>query len=167
MTNRYWIIALVCLLFGRPTSVLGLADYEVSETDGQIAIVTPQIEASIAKQGYVSGVMRQSFLDKKTGFRDPGFGLDIVDFLLEPMSDAAYRERLPEDLRYDTGNMYHGEITKRFVEGPQICTRARRLRPKIFRGKDFVAIRQHYKYHRAIPGRQPGSVWTQVLVLCA
>ncbi len=74
MRNRYWIFALVCLLFGRPTSVLGLGDYEVLETDGQIAIVTPQIEASIAKQGYVSGVRRQSLLDKKTGFRDPATG---------------------------------------------------------------------------------------------
>ncbi len=80
------------------------------------------------------------------------------------MSDAAYREQLPVDLRYDNGDLYHGQIAKRFVEGPQICTQARRLSPKIIRGKDFVAIRQQYKYHRVIPGRQPGSVWTQVLV---
>ena len=41
---------------------------------------TPQLEAVIRRKGYVTGVAAQSFLDKKTGFRDAGFGLDVVDW---------------------------------------------------------------------------------------
>ena len=66
---------------------------KVTESDEAIRIVTPELEAAVRKRGYVSGVARQSFLDKKSGFRDAGFGLDIVDWIMEPGSDKAYRER--------------------------------------------------------------------------
>src|SRR3989304_4248982 len=69
------------------------AEYTIGETADQINISTPQLEAAVRKNGYVSGVAAQSFLDKKTGFRDPGFGLDIVDFIMEPGSDEAYRQQ--------------------------------------------------------------------------
>jgi hypothetical protein len=138
--------------------------YQVTETDQQINIVTPQLEAAVAKKGYVSGVKRQSFLDKKTGFRDPGFGLDIVDFLLEPGSDEAYKDQLEERLVYHHGDLYHGSRKKRFIEGPQICTQAKELEPEVVRGDDFVAVRQQYSYHQAAPGKRTGSTWTQWLV---
>jgi hypothetical protein len=140
------------------------APYQVAETDDQIKIVTPQLEAAVRKQGYVSGVAAQSFLDKATGFRDPGFGLDIADWIMEPGSDEDQRDRLEPGLAYQYNNLYHGKRAKRSIEGPQICTQARRLEPTVIRGKDFVAVRQQYTYRTAAPGKRAGSVWTQVLV---
>ena len=141
------------------------ADFEVSETDEEIRIETPLLEAAVRKRGYVSGVARQSFLDKKTGFRDPGFGLDIVDWIMEPGSDADQRDRMgPEHIKYEYNNMVHGSRPKRSIEGPQICTKARELDPVIIRGDDFVAVKQQFKYTTAAPGKKSGSVWTQYLV---
>jgi hypothetical protein len=140
------------------------ADYQVTEKDDRISIATPQLEAAIQKKGYVSGVAAQSFLDKKTGFRDPGFGLDIVDWIMEPGSDAAYRDRLSPELVYSVDNPYHGKQPKRSIEGPQICTQARELKPEVIRGRDFLAVRQSFTYRTAAPGKKTGSTWTQLLV---
>ena len=62
-------------------------DYTVRETEDEIQIATPQLEAAIRKKGYVTGVKAQSFVDKKTGAKDLGFGLDIADWIMEPGSD--------------------------------------------------------------------------------
>lgn len=141
--------------------------YEVFEQEGKIIVRTAHLEAAVNREGYVSGVYRQSFLDRKTGFRDPGFGLDIVDWLMEPGSDEGYRDKLHPELVYRYNNLVHGRRPKRSVEGPQICTRARRLEPEVIRGPDFVAIRQQYRYTLAAPGKKAGSVWTQWLVFPA
>ena len=112
---------------------------------------------------------RQSFLDKKTGFRDPGFGLDIVDWIMEPGSDAEYRDRLDPELVYHNDGqhrLYHGSRPKRSLEGPQICTRAGQLQPSII-AADFVAVRQQFTYRTAAPGKTAGSTWTQVLLFPA
>ncbi len=156
------LLAACCVVM--PPDAAPAADYQVTETDERISIVTPQLEAAVVKRGYVSGVARQSFLDKKTGFRDPGFGLDIVDFLLEPPGKEPQPESDDPHLRYEYNNLVHGRRAKRFVEGPQICTQARELAPQIIRGEDFVAVRQKYTYHKAAPERKAGSTWTQVLV---
>lgn len=140
------------------------AGIRVSEDESLIRIETPQLEAAIHKTGYVSGVGRQSFLDKQTGFRDPGFGLDIVDWIMEPGSDEAYREQLDPELIYRFGNPYHGQQPKRSIEGPQICTQAGTLQPEVIRGSDFVAVRQSFTYRTAAPGRRVGSTWNQYLV---
>lgn len=142
-------------------------EVKITETDDQILLETPQLEAAIRKQGYVSGVYRQTFLDKKTGFRDPGYGLDIADFILEPGSDEAYRDQLPEWLVYEHNNLVHGNRPKRKIEGPQICTRARELKPKVIQGQDFVAFRQHFNFNLAAPGHKTGSTWTQTIVFPA
>ena len=163
MSRTRLTILLTCCVIGSMGPATA-ADYQVTETDTEIKIVTPQLEAAVRKKGYVSGVASKSFLDKKTGFRDPGFGLDIVDFILEPGSDKAYQEKLARGLVYHTGDLYHGKRQKRFIEGPQICTQARQLQPVVIRGKDFVAVKQQYKYHKAAPGKKIGSVWTQFLV---
>ena len=139
-------------------------DYVVKNGTDQIGISTPHFDAAVRKTGYVSGVARQSFLDKKTGFRDAGFGLDIADWIMESGSDVAYRARLDKELIYRFGNAYHGKTPKRSLEGPQICTQAKRLNPKIIRGKDFVAIQQSYRYQTAAPGKKTGSLWTQRIV---
>jgi hypothetical protein len=140
------------------------ADFTVTETPDQITIATPRLEAGIRKKGYVTGVYRQTFLDKKTGFRDAGFGLDIVDWIMEPGSDKAYRDKLDKELIYRYGNSYHGKRPKRSIEGPQICTRAKKLQPRVIRGKDFVAVKQTFRYKTAAPGKKTGSRWIQHIV---
>ena len=144
--------------------VVSAADYRVKDGPGQIVLSTPHLEAAIRKTGYVSGVSGQSFLDKKTGFRDAGYGLDIADWIMEPGSDRTYRDRLDKELIYRFGNAYHGKTPKRSIEGPQICTQAKELDPRVIRGKDFVAIEQTFRYQTAAPGRKTGSLWTQRIV---
>lgn len=142
----------------------GAAPIEVVDSDETIVISTTALSATIKKRGYVTGVAAQTFVDKKTGFRDPGFGLDIVDWIMEPGSDEAYREQLPKEMVYDFNNDYHGKTPKRSIEGPQICTQAKELAPQVVRGKDFVAVKQTFQYKTAAPGKKTGSTWTQWLV---
>jgi len=139
----------------------------VSEDAQQIKLITPQLEAVVRKQGYVTGIAAGSFLDRKSGFRDAGYGLDIVDWIMEPGSDEAYREQLPKEMAYQFGNAYHGSRAKRSIEGPQICTKAKELSPVAIRGKDFVAIKQSFQYQTAAPGKKAGSTWTQTIVFTA
>ncbi len=158
-----WIALVITLPLGATPSGIA-ADYTVTENDDEIHIATPQLEATVRKRGYVSGVARLSFLDKQTGFRDPGFGLDIADWIMEPGSDEAYRDKLDPELIYRFNNAYHGTHAKRSIEGPQICTKAKELSPEVILGKDFVAVRQQFQYRIAAPGKKTGSTWTQVLV---
>ncbi len=141
-----------------------VAQGTVESNDEEIKIVTRTLEASIRKKGYVTGVSAQSFLDRKTGFRDAGFGLDIVDWIMEPGSDEAYRDQLDKELIYQFGNPYHGKTPKRSIEGPQICTQARRLDPQVTTGPDFIAIQMKYQYKTAAPGKKTGSTWRQTIV---
>ena len=141
--------------------------FRVTEDADRIRLAGPALEAAVRKRGYVSGVEAGSLLDKKTGFRDQGFGLDIVDWLMEPGSDEAYRDKLPGDLPYHFNNLYHGKRPKRAVEGPQICTKAKQLHPRVIAGKDFVAVKQDFTYTLAAPGRKAGSRWEQTLVFPA
>lgn len=143
---------------------LSAADYTVTESEDEIYLVLPKLEARIMKTGYVSGVARQSFLDKETGFREAGFGLDIVDWIMEPGSDEAYRDQLDKELIYEYNNSYHGKRPKRSIEGPQICTQAKRINAEVIKGQDFVAVKLWYQYQTAAPGKKTGSTWTQWLV---
>ncbi|MCA9269707.1 MAG: hypothetical protein KDA41_14605, partial [Planctomycetales bacterium] len=91
-------IALAAASFGHA------ADVEIVEDDNEIRIDTPHLAAVVRKTGYVSGVAGGSFLDKQTGFRDRGFGLDIVDWIMEPGSDVDHRDKLPDEMIYRFGN---------------------------------------------------------------
>ncbi len=133
----------------------------VRQSPGRIEVETEDLKAAVATEGYVSGVAAGSFLDKKTGARDLGFGLDIVDFLLEPAPAGA---KVPEG-QYTFGDKVHGDIAKRYVEGPQICTQAKRLVAAVAEGKGFVAIRQSYAWNVAYaPHPRAGSLWEQTLI---
>ena len=158
------ILAVLLLCLASSVNDLMGADYSVEETSDKVHIETPHLKASINKEGYVTGVYRNTFLDKKTGFRDLGFGLDIVDWIMEPGSDEAYRDQLDDELVYRFGNDYHGKTPKRSIEGPQICTRAKTMQPEIIRGENFVAIKQQFRYKTSAPGKKTGSLWTQYLV---
>jgi len=161
------IQAIILLTFSSLPSADPAPAFQVTEDEERVKIVGPVLEASIRKKGYVSGVEAASLLDRKTGFRDIGFGLDIVDWLMEPGSDAAYRDKLPGDLAYVFDNAHHGKRAKRSIEGPQICTKAGKLAPQVIKGKDFVAIKQDYAYHLAAPGKKTGSRWEQTIVFPA
>ena len=138
--------------------------FTISQTDDIITLQSGTLDAGIRKKGYVSGVMAGSLVDKKTGAHDLGFGLDIVDWIMEPGSDEAYRDKLPGDLPYLFDNKHHGKGQKRSIEGPQICTKARELTPKVIEGADFVAIEQSWNYTLAAPGKATGSEWRQKIV---
>src|SRR5262249_34664881 len=109
----------------------------------------------IRKKGYVSGVAQGSFLDKKTGARDLGFGLHIMDFLLAPGW---------KDDGYLRDEKLHGNLPKHYVEGPQICTKAKELKSDIIRGKDFIGIRLRFRFTEPAKGLKAGSEWEQTLV---
>lgn len=128
---------------------------QVKETADALSIETDLLEAQISKTGYVSGISRGSFHDKRTGARDVGFGLHIMDFLMAP----GWR-----DDGYLRDAKVHGNLPKHYVEGPQICTRARRLTPRVIRGDGFVAVTMSFRFTEAAPGLKPGSEWKQTLV---
>ncbi|MFN9199429.1 MAG: hypothetical protein ACK5WR_15275 [Planctomycetaceae bacterium] len=164
LLNSRWIpcclwVVLVC---SGGSELLAQATFE--KTADEIRIETSTLQASIRRKGYVTGVAAQSFVDRKTGFRDAGFGLDIVDWIMEPGSDEAYRDQLDKELIYEFGNSYHGKTPKRSIEGPQICTQAKRLDPQVIQGRDFLAVTQQFQYRTAAPGKKTGSLWKQTLV---
>ena len=162
-TLACWLLVFPPAATGQSESIT-VEEITVQENSEQITIATPHLEAVVRKRGYVSGVAGGSLLDKKTGFRDAGFGLDIADWIMEPGSDETYRDQLPDHMVYQFGNPYHGARAKRSIEGPQICTKAGEVATKIVRGDDFVAIQLRYDYRLAAPGKQTGSKWTQWLV---
>jgi hypothetical protein len=167
MNRSAAIVSLVVLATGISIGAVRGGEIAVTESSQVITIATSDLEAVVRKQGYVSGVAGGSFLDKKTGFRDAGFGLDIVDWIMEPGSDEAYRDQLPGDLPYHFNNLYHGKRAKRSIEGPQICTKAKTVSPEIVKGKDFVAVKMGFQYYLAAPGKKTGSQWEQTIVFPA
>ena len=164
LLNSRWRRCCLCLvLICVPGGEL-LAQSTFEQTADEIRLSTATLQASIRRKGYVTGVAAQSFVDRKTGFRDAGFGLDIVDWIMEPGSDEAYRDRLDKELIYEFGNSYHGQTPKRSIEGPQIRTQAKRLDPQVIQGRDFLAVTQQFQYRTAAPGKKTGSLWKQTLV---
>jgi hypothetical protein len=115
----------------------------------------------VTTEGYVSGVKAGTLRDKQTGARDLGFGLDIVDFLLEPLPDDGQGVASHE---YTRDVMLHGHMPKRFVELPQICTQAGRINAETYQGEGFAAVRLWWNYTEATYGRKAGSLWEQWLV---
>src|SRR5262249_18340753 len=93
-------------------------------------------------------------IDKRTGARDLGFGLHIMDFLLAPgaRDDGYMNEKV------------HGKIDKHYVEGPQICTQAKELKPEIIQGRAFLAVLFRFTYTQPCKGYKAGSTWEQTLV---
>jgi hypothetical protein len=125
-----------------------------------IRINTDCLSAEVHTEGYVSGIAAGTLLDKATGARDLGFGLDIVDFLLEPLAD----EPGVAENAYHTGDLFHGNLVKRYVELPQICTQARKVNYEVYDFGDAVGVRQWFTYREATYGREAGSRWEQTLV---
>ena len=127
----------------------------VTETDDEVRVETDAIEAAVKKKGYVTGIAERSFLDKKTGARDVGYGLHIWDFLMAP----GWR-----DDGYERDPLVHGDLPKHYVEGPQICTQAKRLPVEVVKGKGFAAVRLTFTFTQPGQGYKAGSKWEQVIV---
>jgi hypothetical protein len=166
------LIAQQAAVAERPADQDGWA--KITEDEAGIYLETDTLTATFRKKAspgaatfLTTGVAATSFLDKRTGFRDPGYGLDVVDWILQDGSDDAYEDRLPEDLRYrhepEILHLIHGDRPKRKLEGPQIC-QVHQLRPRVIRGNGFVAVETTYAYNTAAPPYKPGSKWTQYLV---
>lgn len=152
----------------------------VTENDRAIKIETDKLEAVIPNRDPIrcmTGIEKGSFLDKATGFRELGDGLLIVDWLMEPGSDDAFRDQLPQDDRYvwhtketdpqkrDYAFVAHGSShRKRVIEGPQLCVKMKPVQPEVVHGRDFVAVTTTYSFEYAAPGRKAGSKWTQRVV---
>ena len=139
----------------------------VNEHADFVKIETDMIKAVIPKKTpkcWMTGIEKGSFFDKTTGFREAGDGLCLVDWLMEPGSDKPWRDRLAETDRYLFNNEYHGKRAKRMIEGPQLSNIRKAVHPQVIRGKDFVAVKTVYRYGRAAPGRNVGSLLTQMFV---
>jgi hypothetical protein len=157
----------------------------ITEDDRAIKIETDKLEAVIPKKNprqWMTGIEKGSFLDKTTGFREAGDGLMVVDWLMEPGSDAAWADKViapdghgvgrytwytneTDPARRSYALLAHGSShRKRMVEGPQLCHRMKPVRPEVLRGKDFIAVKTTYRFEYAAPGRKPGSRWTQLIV---
>src|SRR5258708_23121966 len=157
----------------------------VSEDDRAIKIENDKLEAVIPKKNpkqWMTGIEKGSFLDKTTGFREIGDGLMVIDWLMEPGSDAAWSDKViapdghgvgrytwhaneTDPARRFYARMAHGTShRKRMVEGPQLCHRMKPVQPEVIRSKDFIAVKTTYKYEYAAPGRKAGSRWTQLIV---
>ncbi len=134
---------------------------EVREDEQSVHIETGHLLARIDKAGYTSGV--QGFTDKLTGAEQLGFGLAIADFLLEPVADDPTNPDFDPEMQYTLGGP-HGQIVKRYVELPQICTQAGELPCEVSRGEGFVAVQQWFEWTQATYGRRPGSRWDQMLI---
>src|SRR3954469_23303077 len=70
---------------------------KVTQDDRAIKIETDKLEAVIPKKNpkqWMTGIEKASFLDKTTGFREAGDGLMVIDWLMEPGSDAGYPEKV-------------------------------------------------------------------------
>ena len=156
MTRRTLALAVFFLLGGRASPAAEpLADPEVRTGDDFVEVETDALVARIKTKGYVSGTAAGGLLDKKTKARDLGFGLHIMDFLLAP----GWR-----DDEYPRTAKYHGDLPKHYVEGPQICTKAKELKPEITRGKGFVAVTFRFTFTDPGKGYKAGSTWEQTLL---
>ena len=157
----------------------------VIEDDRRIRIETAELEAAIPKRNpkqWMTGIEKGSFVDRKTGFREAGDGLMVVDWLMEAGSDESYSGSVIADDGHGVGRyrwhenepdpgsreyaiLSHGSShRKRMIEGPQLCHRMKPVQPDVTRGKDFIAVRTRYRFEYSAPGRNTGSRWTQLIV---
>ncbi len=154
--TRFAILCCIAFALEKPLASQAVdSDLVIRTGDDFVEIETDALKVMIKTKGYVSGTAAGGLQDKKTGARDLGFGLHIMDFLLAPgwRDDGYLRE--PK---------YHGDLPKHYVEGPQICTQAKELKPEIIKGKGFIAVRFQYTFREPGKGYKAGSTWEQILL---
>ena len=155
MTHIRPTLLLILVAAAASTPTRARAQVRVTETDDEVRIETDALSAAVKKKGYVSGIAAGSFVDKKTGAKDLGFGLHIWDFLMAPgWADDGY-ERNPK---------VHGNLPKHYVEGPQICTQAKELPVEVVRSDNFAAVKMNFTFTQPGNGFKAGSRWEQTIV---
>ena len=166
MKSSFIVVALACLLPGVSIRAADPVDsgFKTEPAEDRVRVTGEALDFAVKTKGYCTGIAGGSFVDKKTGFHDAGFGLDIIDWLMEPGSDEAYRDKLPGDLAYIFNNPNHGKRPKKSVEGPQICTKAQAMNPVFLQGEDYLVVKQSWQYTLAAPNKNTGSVWNQTIV---
>jgi hypothetical protein len=122
------------------------------------------------REGSLCGWLRHVTVNQARGHwrrrrRRPTVGLDpavgFVDRLEAPDGDLVRKWDRDHDHHEDKG---HGNIPKRYVQGPQIRAQTRRLIP-VYRGDGFAAIQTRYRWNVAYaPHARAGSVWEQTLI---
>jgi hypothetical protein len=187
-----WSVTGVLVLIAAAPVASLLADEQpwvrATEDDRAITIESDRLEAVIPKKNpkqWMTGIEKGSFLDRATGFREVGDGLMVVDWIMEAGSDEAYADQLhapdghgigpyrwhadeTDPAQRDYARLAHGTShRKRAVEGPQLCHRMKPVEPEVIRGEDFVAVKTTYNFEYAAPGRNTGSLWTQLIVFPA
>jgi len=61
------------------------SEYNVKvETDQLAAVIPKKKDSAKSWEFHMTGIEKGSFLDKKTGFREAGDGLLVVDWIMEP-----------------------------------------------------------------------------------
>jgi hypothetical protein len=153
--QRAWLVCISLALCTLPAAAQTKPKIQVRQAEEYVELESDCLQARIRKKGYVSGIAQGSLLDKKTGARELGFGLHIMDFLMAP----GWRED-----GYSRNPKLHGNLPKHYVEGPQICTQAKQLDPEVIEGADFVAVKLRYTFKDAAKGLKAGSKWEQTLV---
>src|SRR3954469_16058252 len=94
-----WCLLIVLADVGAVRAPPGKEDdlVRVTENDPSIKIETDKLEAVIPKKDpkhWMTGIEKGSFLDKATGFREVGDGLMVIDWLMEPGSDAGWADQV-------------------------------------------------------------------------
>ena len=151
------------------TCPTGASGFEISEDDERIVISSPTLDAVVPQEGLRHRRRRpEAFWTRRAGFRDAGFGLDIVDWIMEPGSDEAYRDQLARRSGLPVQQCLPRQDGRSArSRGRRSARKAKELSPRVIRGKDFVAVTSSFKYQIAAPGKKTGSEWSQMLVFPA
>ena len=78
-----------------------------------------------------------------------------MDFLLGPGW---------KDDEYGRDKKVHGDLPKHYVEGPQICTQAKKLDAGDHRGEGLRRRSMKFRFTKGHNGFKAGSIWEQTLV---
>ena len=105
------------------------------ETDSYEAYITP-------KGNHRKGVLGGTFLDKRTGARDLGFGLNVTDYpCVSPRSQEWEQDTNLTPMVFGTRRLFIG------VEGPQLCYAPNaKIEFEVFKEKTFVVIHQWFTF---------------------
>lgn len=107
------------------------------ETDSYEAYVTP-------KGKYRTGLLGGTFLDKRTGARDLGFGLNVTDYpCVSPRSQELEQDPNLAPTVFGTRRLYVG------VEGPQLCIAPdANIEYEVIQEEKFVLIHQWFTFSK-------------------
>ena len=127
---------------------------KVEETADYIQIDTDALQAHVRKKGYVSGIEKGASSIRKPAHANSASGCTSWTSSRPRLA----RRWLPRDAKL------HGDLPKHYVEGPQICTQAKELKPEIVTRQGLR--RRHAALHlrQAGKGYKAGSTWEQTLV---